>query len=157
MKLIVWNNLHSATQSQMSWSIVPFPTDFLFYSPTLLTNVKGFVKLLLKSKSSYIWSVENKSIREPTLGTVNGNLCSTIDCENCLTASPLKMMGLHPCRFKIWKQKCQSYVALFCPFFYKTRKIRNARVTLKSLWSFLTRFKLNEANEKTAYYWNIYR
>ena len=33
------------------------------------------------------------------------------------------------------------------PCFYKIRKIRNARVTLKSLWSFLTRFKLNEAEE----------
>ena len=57
--------------------------------------------------------------------------------RNCLTALPLKMMGLHPCRFKIWKQKCQSYVALFRPLFYKIRKIRSA----------ITRFKL-----KTAYH-----
>ena len=36
----------------------------------------------------------------------------------------------------------------FAPYLYKIWKIRNTRVTLKSLWSFLTRFtELNEAKE----------
>ena len=36
----------------------------------------------------------------------------------------------------------------FAPISYKIRKIGNTRVTLTSLWSFLTRFtELNEAKE----------